>query len=555
MVGQRAVGLGQAVDAGDVNGDRIPDALVSAPGRRSIVYVVYGSRSWRRTIPVGGLTAEQGYRLVTDANIETLMPVANAGDVNGDGIPDQLIGIPNQPGTVYVVYGRRPGGTVDLDQLEPSQGYRIGGAPGDSAGTDVANAGDVNGDSIPDQLIGAPQSFMMPGRAYVVYGQRPGAAIDLATLAPDQGYRLDGAPFDEAGDAVRNAGDVNLDSVPDALVGAESEDHAYVVYGQRTATPTTVDLGVPGTWGYGMHGIPVTLTGASVDNAGDVNGDGLPDALIGGPACEADAPPTATVYVVYGQRTPPGELIELANISPQLGYRIVDGRGECAGIAVAGMPDLNGDGVPDQLIGAMGARWAGGDGAAFVVYGQRTTTPRLVDLVGLAPARRLSDRCASSRGDGMVRGGRGRRRRQRHRRRLDLGSEPLADRDLERSRLPRRSAAARGHPDVVGGQARARENPRAARLRSPAGRALHGHAHAAKRGAQAGTARTRPVCATRERVHAGGGHAESVGAQSAAAHRAADGRLERGHRQAAAGDRGGSEPADPAAAVALSSCA
>ena len=192
VVGERAIGLGQAVNAGDVNGDEIPDALVSAPGRRSVVYVIYGARTWRRTIPLGVLSAERGYRIVTDANIETLLPIANAGDVNGDGIPGPAGRHPRRFGTVYVVYGRRPGGTVNLDQLQPTEGYRILGAPGDNAGTDVANAGDVNGDSIPDQLIGAPQAFMMPGRAYVVYGQRPGATIDLETLGEDQGYRMDG---------------------------------------------------------------------------------------------------------------------------------------------------------------------------------------------------------------------------------------------------------------------------------------------------------------------------------------------------------------------------
>ena len=55
-------------------------------------------------------------------------------------------------------------------------------------------------------------------------------------------------------------------------------------------------------------------------------------------------------------------------------------------VSVAGMPDLNGDQVPDQLIGATGSRWADGDGAAYVVYGQRTATPEVVDLVDLLPA-------------------------------------------------------------------------------------------------------------------------------------------------------------------------
>jgi len=386
VVGQRAIGLGQAVDAGDVNGDGLPDALVSAPGRRSIVYVVYGRRGWRTTTAAGTLTPSRGYRIVTDADVQTLMPVGDGGDVNGDGVPDQLVGIPNGAGRVYVVYGQRraDAGAIDLDDLKPSEGYQIEGAPGDSAGTDVADAGDVNGDGVPDQLVGAPQGFEKPGRAYVVYGRRPGGPVDLAGLSPERGYRMEGAPFDEAGDSVRSAGDVNVDGVPDQLVGGMSDDHAYVVYGQRTPTAGTIELGVPGSWGYGMHGVPVTLTGASVANAGDVNDDGVPDALVGAPACEADAPPTATVYVVYGQRTPPQDVIDLANLSASLGYSVVDTRGACAGASVVGMPDLNGDGVPDQLIGAFGARWAGGDGAAYLVYGQRTS-PQRVDLAQLQP--------------------------------------------------------------------------------------------------------------------------------------------------------------------------
>ncbi len=382
-IGQRGVGIGQAVNAGDVNGDGIPDALVSAPGKRSIAYVVYGRQGWKVTIPLGSLSSSQGYRLVTDADINSTMPVANAGDVNGDGVPDQLVGIPNGAGTVYVVYGQRGtvAASINLDKLTAAQGYTITGAPGDLAGTDVAGAGDVNGDGVPDQVIGASQGFQQPGRAYVVYGRRPGANVDLENLPATRGYRIEGAGGNEAGNAVANAGDVNQDGVTDQLVGAMSSDFAYLVYGQRTASPTTVVVALPGSWGYGMHGIPITLTGSSLANAGDVNGDGIPDALIGA-SCEADGPRAANIYVVYGERTPPQNYLELPNLSTAQGYSITDSRGQCAGTSVAGMPDMNGDGVPDQLIGVFGAKVAGGDGAAYLVYGQRTS-PQRVDLASL----------------------------------------------------------------------------------------------------------------------------------------------------------------------------
>ena len=383
VVGQRGIGIDQAVNAADVNGDGIPDALVSAPGTRSIVYVVYGRRGWKQTVPVASLPASQGYRLVTDADISGDMPVANAGDVNGDGVPDQLVGVSNGAGTVYVVYGQRGSvaPTIDLDNLAAGQGYRITGAPGDGAGTDVAGAGDVNGDGVPDQVIGASQAFQAPGRAYVVYGRRPGANINLAGLPANRGYHIQGADGNEAGNSVANAGDVNGDGVPDQLVGAMTSDFAYLVYGQRTASPKTIFVGLPGTWGYGMHGVPITLTGSSVANAGDVNGDGIPDGLIGA-SCEADGPRAANIYIVYGERTPPQGYLELPRLGGAQGYSITDSRGQCAGTSVAGMPDMNGDGVPDQLIGAFGAPVAGGAGAAYLVYGQRGS-PQRVDLASL----------------------------------------------------------------------------------------------------------------------------------------------------------------------------
>ena len=110
VVGERAIGLGQAVNAGDVNGDEIPDALVSAPGRRSVVYVIYGARTWRRTIPLGVLSAERGYRIADRREHRDAAPVANAGDVNGDGILDQLVGIPDDPEPCTSSTGGGPAG-------------------------------------------------------------------------------------------------------------------------------------------------------------------------------------------------------------------------------------------------------------------------------------------------------------------------------------------------------------------------------------------------------------------------------------------------------------
>ncbi len=397
--GARGLGIGSAVSAGDVNGDGVPDALVAqptSPQRASTVYVLYGQRAWRRAVPLARLPTSQGYRMTSAVAAPHGIAIANAGDVSGDGVPDALIGFSSGAGRVYVVFGQRANAaTIDLNALSPSQGYAIEGA-GDEAGTAVANVGDVNGDEVPDAAISAPQGSLMPGRVYVVYGRRAVSpqTIQLATLAPSQGYSIVGAQYDELGSALAAAGDVNGDGVPDALIGAEAADHglpnsgsAYVVYGQRSATPAAIELSALGSWGYRMDGpVAYALAGDAVDNAGDVNGDGIADALVGAPGCNASQL-SGSAYVVYGRPRPSTQPIELGHLHPEDGYQIADtARGSCAGISVAALGDTTGDGVPDAIVGAIGARWNRGAGAAYVVYGQRSPHPIRADLAHLAPS-------------------------------------------------------------------------------------------------------------------------------------------------------------------------
>ncbi|MDQ3876536.1 MAG: integrin alpha [Actinomycetota bacterium] len=398
--GARGLGIGSTVSAGDVNGDGVPDALVTqptAPQRASTVYIVYGRRAWRLAVPLARIAASQGYRVTSTFAAPHGIAITNAGDVNGDGVPDALMGFPSGAGRVYVVFGQRSNPVaIDLNALSPSQGYVIEGAPGDEAGTAVANVGDVNGDGVPDAAISAPQGSLMPGRVYVVYGRRAVSpeTIQLATLTLSQGYTIVGAQYDELGSALAPAGDVNGDGVPDALIGAEAADHglpnsgsAYVVYGQRSATPASIDLSALGSWGYRVDG-PVTyaLAGSSLDNAGDVNGDGIADALVGAPGCNASQL-FGSAYVVYGRPRPSTQPIELGHLGREDGYQIADtARGSCAGISVAGLGDTTGDGVPDAIVGAIGATWNRGSGAAYVVYGQRSPHPVRADLAHLAPS-------------------------------------------------------------------------------------------------------------------------------------------------------------------------
>jgi hypothetical protein len=158
--------------------------------------------------------------------------VAGAGDVNGDGRGDVVVGAPQETargrsgsGSAYVIFGTESPTTVDLAQVG-ARGFRIdGAAAGDRLGTAVGGAGDVNGDGLADVVLGAPEADARgrggSGTAFVVFGRREtSGAVDLAALA-GAGFRIDGAAaLDNAGAAVAGAGDVNGDGRADVVVGA-----------------------------------------------------------------------------------------------------------------------------------------------------------------------------------------------------------------------------------------------------------------------------------------------------------------------------------------------
>lgn len=365
--------------------------------------------------PAGAITraadlrATTGVKLVLPPGTQSRVTVAPAGDVNGDGRADIVVGVPDlsaqgrpEVGAAYVVFGRPGRRVVRLEKLGTG-GFRIDGAPsiietgdsgialGDHAGTSVAAAGDVNGDGLADVLVGAPGASarrrVEAGAVYVVFGKRTHDPVDLAALG-DGGYRIDGdKAADKLGRTVANAGDVNGDGLPDAVMGTERSG-AYVVFGR--AGSGGVDLRIlragglrlllgPDPWvddpeGYSAIG--------GVSAAGDVNGDGLQDVVVAVKE-PLQARWAGIAYVVFG-RMEPGTVF-LRALGPQ-GFPIrsrrtfrlgtvSSGLGEVA--AAAG--DVNGDGLGDLVL------MNGDDSStrrqldrAHVVFGQRR--PRAVDI-------------------------------------------------------------------------------------------------------------------------------------------------------------------------------
>lgn len=306
--------------AGNVNGDEYDDVIVGAPiadplGRSAggIAYVVFG-KPGIATVDLAALGVG-GYEIRGATSGDGAgWSVANAGDVNLDGRPDQLVGAPNfdvgtgtATGAAYVVEGKANTTPIDLNALGPA-GYRIEGeAAPDYAGHSVDNAGDVNQDGRPDQLIGAPSANAgVEGAAYVVHGQASSSTIPLSTLSA--GYELKGAlPDERVGASVAGLGDISGDGVPDHVVGAPEADNggrsrsgsAYVVHGKSGTSD--VDL-IDYDDGYRVDGAAVSdRAGTSVSAPGNVGGASTRDVLIGAPGGDANGRgDSGSTYVIYG---------------------------------------------------------------------------------------------------------------------------------------------------------------------------------------------------------------------------------------------------------------
>jgi hypothetical protein len=343
--------------AGDVNGDGYSDIIVGAPyfdngqtdeGR---VFVFHGGAT--------GLSATPDWTAEIDQANALFGHVVNcAGDLNGDGYSDVVVGAYQysnghvNEGGVFVFHGSATGLSAVPDWI--GEGNQTVAYFGRSA----ASAGDVNGDGYSDLIVGAPlfdNGQTNEGRAFIYHGSATGlSAVAARTIESNQGNS-------QTGFAVSSAGDLNNDGYADVAVGIPfyasslANDGRVVVHlGSASGVAATA------VWTYDSPTSQAQF-GKSLACAGDVNGDGYADLLVGAPEHTNGQAEEGKAYVFFGNA--------IAALSLQWQNEL-DQAGARHGNAVASAGDVNGDGYSDVLVGV--PQWANGqsnEGRALVYLG------------------------------------------------------------------------------------------------------------------------------------------------------------------------------------------
>ncbi|MEM9387034.1 MAG: integrin alpha [Pseudomonadota bacterium] len=358
------------------------------------------------SIDLATLPSDAGTRLLGQSTEEEFFgySVAAVGDVNGDGIDDIAVGAVGSDrdgeesvGRVYVVLGRQDladGSDIELEGLDSPLGFVFEGVQtNDLVGGALSGVGDLNGDGFDDVAIGAffadseVGAENDTGQVYVVFGQGepfPSEPLTKLDLDGANGFTAKGPFPDGITAAVAGAEDVNGDGYDDLVIGTTdaypadvpSAGQGYIVFGSPSVGASgSVDLvSLRGSSGAVINGVePFADLGRSVGGGGDVNGDGLGDAVFGAfGAAPGGVTLAGQVHVVLGRREPFPQRLEVSELNGSNGFTYeCTKQGARCGISVDVLGDLNADGFDDIVFSGPGANVEGrvDAGQTYVVFG------------------------------------------------------------------------------------------------------------------------------------------------------------------------------------------
>ena len=357
--------------AGDMNGDGFDDLIVGAP------YADINGPDSGYARVYSGVNGSVLYTFNGNSRSDRLgYSVSGAGDVNGDGFADVIIGAPwdelnaagipgkktKDTGLAYVYSGAD--GSV-LHKLLGHSKKKIFGSTDDRFGLSVSGAGDVNGDGFDDVIVGSPGDDTNNGDdsgSARVFSGKNGKLLHL--------FKGDGVAY-TLGYAVSGAGDVNGDGFADLIAGGLTLN-----IWEASKGIARVYSGTDGTVLYTFFGTPHSWLGYSVSGAGDVNGDGFDDLIVGSPLDKPND--LGSVRVISGK--------DGTTLQFHLGKADFD----LFGVAVSGVGDVNGDGFADIMVGSMYEDSVNGQdsGVAYVfsgcdALGTQYCSPAVVNSTGV----------------------------------------------------------------------------------------------------------------------------------------------------------------------------
>jgi hypothetical protein len=353
--------------AGDLNRDGRDDVVIGAdmndmanrpgyifPGQ---VYAVYGTSSGVDiSVSTGRIADGAGFKVSTTASnfAQFGLNTLGIGDLNGDGFADFVARSPN--GGVSFLYGGATGLSFNETTMTAAQGFKLSGLGALPTSIvvngvrewvlykSVAYAGDFNGDGYADAAISDPAS----GKLYVTLGKSTLSNLAASSFNSANGYVITGLSSERFGHEVSYAGDLNADGLGDLIVSAEAADGGkgtvYVIFGRSGTQEILLTDVANGIGGFAISNgaAGTTALGFNVSNAGDINGDGLEDLIVGSKSTNYDP------YLLINNKNLNGSKVT------QMGTAVAD--------------QLNDNGVSGSLIGGLGNDTLSAS-AASVLYG------------------------------------------------------------------------------------------------------------------------------------------------------------------------------------------